>query len=409
MKKGYAVTLFLQPWGAFVFLWTMMFIIVFTDSLSWPAIPYLVKEFLVEESAVVATLGLLMAAFNLTKIAANAFGAFLGDKIDRSLLVNFSLLLFPASFMLLLFAKNHLWILGSYILFGIFYGVIMPPLNAMVSSSIPRTLRGTLFGVFNLSWILSQIPAPILGGLLSKAVSLRFPMAVSLVLSIVVFGIFTALKKTLKDISRPIQTDPVHEADVDRGPLTRVLLLLCLAQLSSGLANGVLSPVVTAYLMYVIGASPAEMGLAYSIGWALASALAQVPGGKLSDKLGYRRVIVVATLISSPLILLLPFSKSLEQFVMINTLSCLFGNMAAPAFSAYVVALMGRSLSKGFGLTSAFFSIGSIAGPILGSLLWTEFQPNYLPPFIASTAFFLLTLPFIIAIKKVNKTPKETL
>lgn len=399
-KVGKLGDLFFRFRSTFIFLWVIMFIIVFSDSLSWPIVPYLIRDFLLEESAVVAMLGLLTSTFNLIKIAANIFGAFLGDKVNRDLIVLLALILFPPSFALLLFAANHLWILGSYILFGIFYGILMPPLNAMVANSISRRFKGTLFGVFNLSWILSQIPAPIVGGLLSKTVSLRFPLTLSFILSLITLLLFAIFRKTLGDISSPHKSSFAHKRKSSTKLPTRKLLLLCLAQFFSGLGSGVLSPITTAFLIYVIGASPAEMGLVYSLGWGLATAIAQIPGGRLSDKLGYKPIIIVSTLVGSPLILLLPFSRTLTCFIVISALSFTAGNLSWPAFSAYIAALVGEdSLSKGFGLTSASFSIGSIAGPIMGSLLWTASESNYFLPFAASTISLLLTLPFIISLK----------
>ncbi|MEM1562615.1 MAG: MFS transporter [Candidatus Bathyarchaeia archaeon] len=392
----------LLDFGAtFILLWIIMFIIVFSDSLSWPAVPYLIREFLSEEPAVVAVLGLSLSIFNSTKIVANILGALLGDKVDRSLVVLLALLFFPASFALLLFARDHIWIIGSYILFGIFYGILAPPLNAMVASSIPGGSRGTLFGIFNLSWIVSQIPAPIIGGLLSKTIFLRFPLILSLALSLFTLILFIVFRGTLRNTAAQHRPNPSYETKDLTELSSRRLLLLCSAQLFSGLGSGVLSPITTAYLIYALKTTTAEMGLAYSLGWALATAFAQIPGGKLSDKLGYKRVIVVSTLISSPLVLLLPFSRTLEHFILIAALSCFSGNLASPAFSAYITVLMGeKKLSKGFGLTSASFGVGSIVGPIAGSFLWTTFQPNYLPPFAMSSISFLLTLPFIATLKE---------
>ncbi|MEM2654911.1 MAG: MFS transporter, partial [Candidatus Bathyarchaeia archaeon] len=312
----------LLDFGAtFILLWIIMFIIVFSDSLSWPAVPYLIREFLSEEPAVVAVLGLSLSIFNSTKIVANILGALLGDKVDRSLVVLLALLFFPASFALLLFARDHIWIIGSYILFGIFYGILAPPLNAMVASSIPGGSRGTLFGIFNLSWIVSQIPAPIIGGLLSKTIFLRFPLILSLALSLFTLILFIVFRGTLRNTAAQHRPNPSYETKDLTELSSRRLLLLCSAQLFSGLGSGVLSPITTAYLIYALKTTTAEMGLAYSLGWALATAFAQIPGGKLSDKLGYKRVIVVSTLISSPLVLLLPFSRTLEHFILIAALS----------------------------------------------------------------------------------------
>lgn len=386
----------------FTFLWIMMFMIIFSDSLSWPTIPYLIREFLAEETAVVTMLGLLTSIFSIIKISANILGAFLGDRFDRRLIILLALAIFPASFALILFARDHIWILGSYILFGVFYGILTPSLNAMVASLAQRESRGMIFGVFNLSWIISQIPSPIIGGFLSETVFLRFPLILSLALSLITLILFIIFMGILKGISSSPQ--PAYkDGEPQKIYIKKRLLFLCFAQLFSGLGNGVLLPVITAYLVYVIGASPADMGIAYSLGWGLATALAQIPGGKLSDRFGYKPIIMTSTLIGAPLILLLPFSRTLTHFILINALSCISGNLSSPAFSAYIATLMRERLSRGFGLTSAFFSIGSIIGPIIGSILWAISKPDYIPPFATSTIFLLLTLPFIAALKSENE------
>ncbi|MEM2455315.1 MAG: MFS transporter [Candidatus Bathyarchaeia archaeon] len=383
----------------FIFLWIIMFTVVFSDALSYPAIPYLVKEFLLEELAVVAMIGFLSSIFSAVKIAANILVAFLGDKTDRNIIILITLAFLPPSFALLLFARNHLWILGSYMLFGIFYGALIPPLNAMVADLAQRENRGTLFAIFNLSWIISQIVAPMLGGFLSDTISLRFPIIPSLALSLAIFILFIIFRGILRGVASlsRLVSDKYEDA---RTPI-KTLLFLCLIQIFSGLGSGVLAVVATAFLVYVIGASPTEIGLTYSLSWGIATAVSQIPGGRLSDRFGSRSIMAASTLISAPLLMLLPFSRSLIHYILISALSFLIGNLSSPAFSAWVATLMRRQLwSKGFGLTSASFSIGSVVGPIIGSLTWAAFKPNYLIPFSISTEFILLTTPFIAVLKE---------
>ena len=60
----------------FTFLWIITFIVVFADSLCGPVVPYILKEFLIEETAVVAMIGFLNSIFSLTKTATNFFRGF---------------------------------------------------------------------------------------------------------------------------------------------------------------------------------------------------------------------------------------------------------------------------------------------------------------------------------------------
>jgi len=387
---------------AFVLLWMVMFIITFSDSVCSPIIPYIIREFLIDESAVVIMLGFLISTFNLVKTAANIPGALLGDRIDRSIIVLSSLALLPATFLLLMLAGNHLWILGFYILIGIFHGICMPSLNAMVAGLIPIEIRGTSFAIFNLSWIISGMAAPVVGGFLSERVSLRLPPTLSLILSLTILVFFIVFRRVLGISSSP--NKPVEKREDAAKPFTRTLLFLCGMQFFSGLGNGILMPIITAFLMYIIGVSPAEMGLAFSLGWGIATALAQIPGGRLSDKFGFKPILISSTLAATPLLILLPFSRNLTQFILITAAACFIGNLSSPAFSAWIAKLMEKhDWSRGYGLTSASFSIGSIVGPILGSFAWDTFKPNCFPPFALSVLFMLLTLPFLFALGEGSK------
>lgn len=387
---------------AFALLWMVMSAITFSDSLCGPVIPYMVREFLIDESAVVMMLGFLGSAFNLVKTAANIPGALLGDRINRSIIVLSALALLPAAFLLLMFAGNPLWILGYYALLGIFYGICMPSLNAIVAGLIPERIRGTSFAIFNLSWIISGMVAPLLGGFLSERVSLRFPPTLSLILSSTTLVFFIAFRGILEAAALPNR--PAEKREDTAKPFTQALLLLCGMQFFSGLGNGSLMPIITAFLMYIIGVSPAEMGLAFSLGWGIATALAQIPGGRLSDRFGFKPILISSTLAGIPLLMLLPFSKNLMQFILITAVACFIGNLSSPAFSAWIAKLMGEhGWSRGYGLTSASFSVGSIVGPIVGSFAWTIFEPNHLPPFALTAFFMLLTLPFLFALRESSK------
>ncbi len=401
---------FSQFGTVFTILWVVTFIVVFTDSLCSPVIPYILKEFLVEEAAVVAMIGFLSSIFSLVKTVTNFSGALVGDKMDKIMLVFSSLFLSPTYLLLLYLARESLWITGAYIVSGVFFGLIIPFLNAIIADFLPETIRGTSFAIFNLSWILSQIAAPALGGFLSDNIFLRFPIILAFALSLVAVILYSSFLKTLKTKIMPSSKSKKIKADKQEGTeptrsSTRNLFLLCSVQFFSGLGNGILMPITTAFLMYALGTSPTEMGIAFSIGWGMATALAQIPGGKLSDTLGPKLVILVSVLTATPLLLLLPLSKDVLQFALILGALSFAGNLASPAFSAWIADLIEvKKRGKGYGLTSAANSIGSIIGPAAGSIMWTISKPDYFLPFFVASIPFVFMMPFIIAIK--SKSPK---
>lgn len=391
-----------QLGSMFALLWVMMFMVCFADSLCGPVIPYLVRELLLDEAAVVAMIGLLSSVFNLVKTTANIPGGILGD-INRSMIILISLLLLPTSYLLLFLAEQSYWILGSYILLGVFWGLSMPSLSAIIADIIPENIRGTAFAIFNLSWITSQTMAPVLGGFLSDNFFLRFPFISALLLSIAAIVFYLYFISGVKVIVSPtkLKGEDKQQKDTILTEHSRLnILLLCCMQFFSGIGNGILMPITTAFLMYVLNTSPTEMGLAFSVGWGVATALAQVPGGKAADKLGPKAVILLSTLVATPLLLLLPFSANVFQFMLFMGLICFIGNLSSPAFSAWIANLIGTERrSKGYGFTSAASGAGAIVGPIIGSLTWTLFEPNRFLPFAFALIPFLLTLPFIIILK----------
>ena len=391
----------------FLLLWVIMFAVFFADTLCGPVIPYMLKEFLIEEAAVVAMLGYLQSVFNLVNTIIKIPGSILADKIARVSMVLFSLCIFPINFLLILFAANSLWILSSYLFLGIFIGFFMPAINALVADLTRKETRATAFAIFNLSWITSQIAGPIIGGYLADNLFLRFPPFLALIISITCPLILLIRLRSLK-ISRNKEKS---EASLEKpkkeneAPFGITIALLCAAEFFSGLGNGILMPITTAFLMYALGTSPTEMGLAFSIGWGLATALAQIPGGRLTDKFGAKKVVVGCLLGATPLVLIQPLSTNVLQFSLILGIICFIGNLSTPAFSAWIANLIGSERrGKGYGLTSAAWSTGAIIGPIIGSLTWTMFKPNHFPPFAISAVPFLIELIFILLIRNSSKT-----
>jgi len=167
-----------------------------------------------------------------------------------------------------------------------------------------------------------------------------------------------------------------------------------------GLANGILSTVFTAYLMYKLGVSISEMGISFSVGWGITTAIAQIPGGWLADRMGRKTIVLVCGIISALLIPLIPLTISLLQFIYTLGIISFLGNLSNPAYSAWFMDHIPPKRRAGsFGLTEAAFGLGSIAGPMLGGILWAAFTPNAAFPFIIAAAVFISRIPIILSIK----------
>jgi len=389
--------------STFLVLWSVMFLAIFAISMCDPALPYLVRDFLVEEATVVAIVGYLHSAFRLSSTAVSFPAGILSDRIGKRKVILASLCLSPVPFLLYFFSKNCCWLFAAALILGAFHGLSNPPFNALVADTAPKTSRAKAFAVFNLSWMLSGIPAPIIGGFLSDTFNIRLPFIVAFILSVAALLLFLKTFRGAKSKSAIKLIRPYGSKDCSKryGTYTRALTLFCVVSLLLGFGDGVLMPIITAFLMFRLGTSVMEMGIAFSVAYGIAMALSQIPGAKIADKFGKKPTILVGILTATPLLALLPLTTSLIQFVVILGLNSFIGYLWSPALSAWVAERIETDRrGKAYGFTSAAYGAGSIAGPAIGGILWMLFQPNTPLPFIIAMFPFFLIIPIIIILKE---------
>lgn len=168
-----------------------------------------------------------------------------------------------------------------------------------------------------------------------------------------------------------------------------------------GLANGIMTTSFIAYLMYRLSVSTSEMGISFSVGWGIITAIAQIPGGWLADRMGGKTIVLICGIASALLIPLIPLTISLVQFIYTLGIITFLGNLSSPAYSAWFMDHMPSERRAGsFGLTEAAYGIGSIAGPILVGILWASFAQNTLIPFLIVALVFISRIPIVLAIKR---------
>ncbi len=85
-------------------------------------------------------------------------------------------------------------------------GLSGPAISALVADCSAQCSRGKAFGIFNLSWVAAQVPAPLLGGFLAETVNLRSPFIIAVFVSVVGMMFSILLKgnliRTTKDPRR---------------------------------------------------------------------------------------------------------------------------------------------------------------------------------------------------------------
>ena len=152
-------------------------------------------------------------------------------------------------------------------------------------------------------------------------------------------------------------------------PSRHSLRFVMITILLDAMGFGLIMPVLPRLLMRV-GSLPLDAaidaGAWMSLAMAIASFIAAPVLGNLSDALGQRKVLL-AGLAANYLVLAL--ATSVGMIVFGRVLTGLFGGSYGPAQAAVGDITAPDDRAKTFGIVSAAFGVGFIAGPALGGLL----------------------------------------
>ncbi|MDL2352968.1 MAG: MFS transporter, partial [Pseudomonadota bacterium] len=145
---------------------------------------------------------------------------------------------------------------------------------------------------------------------------------------------------------------------------------------------GLIMPVLPRLLMRV-GHLPLDAaidaGAWMSLAMAGASFIAAPLLGNLSDALGRRTVLLVALAGMAANYLVLALAGSVGMVIFGRVLTGLFGGSYGPAQAAVADVTAPEDRAKTFGMVSAAFGVGFIAGPAVGGMLsgWGDVAPFY--------------------------------
>jgi MFS family permease len=109
-----------------------------------------------------AVLVVMNVAYGLTATPAGAWS----DRYDRRRILAFSLLPLMAADLALALWPSVVGVTVGVVLWGVHMGMSQGLLAALVADTVPRHLRGTAFGVFNLITGLTLLAASVIAGLL---------------------------------------------------------------------------------------------------------------------------------------------------------------------------------------------------------------------------------------------------
>lgn len=169
------------------------------------------------------------------------------------------------------------------------------------------------------------------------------------------------------------------------------------ATMFQGMALGIIIPSMT-YLVKQNGISNENVPLIFSV-FSFFAFLSAVFWGKMSDKYGQKRVLIITSLATTASYIWLAIATILGDIVQIfmaRAFAGIFAGWMAAAFSYVGIATSIEDRTKSIGFLAALFSMGFVVGPITGGYISKNygFEHSYFLSAILCFISFLITIAF---------------
>lgn len=352
---------------------TVLVIVSLIAGIYWSLIYPVYQPFALCLGISMTVLGFLEALrgrMGLLSTLAQLFGGFLADKYGRKVMM------ITSSFMTIIGLTLHLlaaylgsisiFVTGSIIIALSLLGV--PAWSTLTMESTSRDKRGL---ALSLTMFMNIVPGVIfspIGGWISQTYNYSIIFAISAVMETVCF--ITMLLFLGETIEKKQVETKLKDLLLNLVPKSRKLRKLYLVMTIDTFAWGLGSMLLYGALVKYYNFTNLELGMLSSI-FSASWALTQIPAGKIADKYGAKKTLIISELLGAVTLALWFIAKDFTTFAVSHVV---FGTSPAlwiPAINMYTAekAPKGKIASTIGGL-SAFRGLISFPAPYIGGLLF---------------------------------------
>ncbi|HEC2616130.1 TPA: multidrug efflux MFS transporter MdtG [Raoultella ornithinolytica] len=325
--------------------WLGCFLTGAAFSLVMPFLPLYVEQLGVTgHSALNMWSGLVFSITFLFSAVASPFWGGLADRKGRKIMLLRSALGMAIVMMLMGLAQNIWQFLVLRALLGLLGGFI-PNANALIATQIPRQKSGWALGTLSTGAVSGALLGPLAGGFLADHWGLRtvFFLTASVLLVCFILTLFF-IREQFVPVTKKEMLNARDVFSSLKSP--KLVLSLFVTTMIIQVATGSIAPILTLYVRELAG----DVGNIAFISGMIASvpgvaALISAPRlGKLGDRIGPEKILIVALMVS--VLLLIPMSF-VQTLLVYNSTSQVAGRI--------------------FSYNQSFRDIGNVTGPLIGA------------------------------------------
>ncbi|MFU0911947.1 multidrug efflux MFS transporter MdtG [Kluyvera intermedia] len=356
-------------------VWLGCFLTGAAFSLVMPFLPLYVEQLgITGHSQLNMWSGLVFSiTFLFSAIASPLWGG-LADRKGRKIMLLRSAIGMAIVMLLMGLAQNIWQFLILRALLGLLGGFI-PNANALIATQIPRHKSGWALGTLSTGAVSGALLGPLAGGFLADNYGLRpvfFMTATVLLICFVLTLCF--IREQFTPVSKK---EMLHVKEVFGSLKNRELVLsLFVTTLIIQVATGSIAPILTLYVRDLAGNIS---NIAFISGM-----IASVPGvaallcaprlGKLGDRIGPEKILIVALVVSVLLLIPMSFVQTPWQLGILRFLLGAADGALLPAVQTLLVYNSSNQIAgRIFSYNQSFRDIGNVTGPLIGAAVSAQY------------------------------------
>ena len=361
-------------------------------SLVVPFMPIFVEQLGVEPSQVTFYSGLAISVSAISAACISPLWGILADRYGRKPMMIRAGLAMTITMGGLAFVPNVYWLLALRLLNGVFTGFV-PNATALIASQVPKDKSGYALGTLSSGVVAGTLTGPFVGGMIAEVFGIRN------VFLMVGGFLFLAAILTIFFIKEDFQPVPKEKALPTKELFTSakypyLLFNLFATSFVIQVAAQSIGPILALYvrdlgqkenLLFVSGLIVSSMGLS--------SMMSSGVMGRLGDKVGNHRLLIVAQAYSALIYLLCANASTPLELGIYRFLFGLGTGALVPGINALLSRMTPKAgISRVFAFNQVFFYLGGVIGPLAGSVVAEQF--GYHSVFYATAACVALSCLF---------------
>ena len=353
--------------------WFGCFLTGASISLVVPFMPIFVEQLGIEGDQVAFYSGLAISVSAISAAFVSPIWGILADKYGRKPMMIRAGLAMTITMGGLAFVPNVFWLLFLRFLNGVFTGFV-PNATALIASQVPKDRSGYALGTLSTGVVAGTLTGPFVGGFIAEIFGIRN------VFLLVGSFLFLAAILTILFIKENFQPVPKEKALPTKELFTSVkypflLINLFLTSFVIQFAAQSIGPILALYvrelgqkenLLFVSGLIVSSMGFS--------SMMSAGVMGRLGDKVGNHRLLIVAQAYSALIYLLCANASTPLELGIYRFLFGLGTGALIPGVNALLSKMTPKvGISRVFAFNQVFFYLGGVIGPLAGSAVAGQF------------------------------------